>query len=156
MGQFHVSVTEVIAAPVEAVYALLADYQHGHPSILPPQYFKELTVEEGGQGAGTVVRVVMETMGNRQTYRFTISEPVPGRVLLEEDASAGAITRFTLEPLDAGRTRVTITTDGRTVDGMRGFVERRLAPALLRRVYQDELRLLDEKLQQRGGQAGFG
>lgn len=155
MGQYHVAVTEIIEAPVDVVYALISDYHHGHPSILPPQYFKEITVEEGGHGAGTVARVVMEIMGNRQTFRLTVSEPIPGRVLVEEDAAAGTTSRFTLEPLDHGRTRVTIATDVRTVGGLRGFLERWISPSLLRRVYRDELRLLGEKVRQ-SGQAGFG
>lgn len=155
MGQYHVAVTGIIDAPVESVYALLSDYHHGHPSILPPQYFKEIAVEEGGQGAGTVVRVVMEVMGSRQSFRFTVTEPVLGRVLLEEDPLAGAITRFTLDPLADSRTRVTIATDARTAGGLRGLVERWLSPALLRRVYRDELHLLGEKLRRPGGQAGF-
>ena len=156
MGQYHVAVTEIIDAPVEVIYALISDYHHGHPSILPPQYFKELVVEEGGQGAGTVVRVVMEIMGNRQSFRLKVTEPVPGRVLVEEDAAAGTISRFTLDPLDDGRTRVTIATDVRAAGGLRGLIERWISPALLRRVYQDELHLLGEKARRQGGQAGFG
>ncbi len=156
MGQYHVAVTQIIDAPVEAVYALLSDYHQGHPSILPPQYFKEVTVEEGGQGAGTVARVVMEVMGSRQTFRLVVTEPVPGRVMVEEDAAAGTVSRFTLEPVADGRTRVTITTDVRTAGGLRGLVERWISPSLLRRVYRDELHLIGEKFRQQGGQAGYG
>ncbi len=156
MGQYNVSVTDIIDAPVEAVYAIISDYHDGHPSILPPQYFKEINVEQGGQGAGTVARVEMEVMGNRQTFRLAVTEPVPGRVLVEEDAAAGTSSRFTLEPLADGRTRVTITTEVRAAGGLRGLIERWISPSLLRRVYRDELHLLAEKTRRQGGQAGFG
>lgn len=59
MTTSHLSVARVIDAPPDRVYALIADYRSGHPRILPKAYFKELVVEQGGVGAGTVVRVLM-------------------------------------------------------------------------------------------------
>lgn len=55
MSQIHAQATAVIDAPPEVVYAILADYRADHPAILPKQYFAECAVEEGGQGAGTVI-----------------------------------------------------------------------------------------------------
>ena len=37
------------------VYGIIADYERGHPSILPPRAFSDMKVERGGYGAGTVV-----------------------------------------------------------------------------------------------------
>jgi hypothetical protein len=46
--QKHViSVSAVIPARRECVYALIANYQDGHPRILPKQ-FSNLVVEQGG------------------------------------------------------------------------------------------------------------
>ena len=47
----------VMNAPAAKVYEVLSDYQEGHPAILPRKYFIDLTVEEGGRGAGTVFLV---------------------------------------------------------------------------------------------------
>jgi hypothetical protein len=156
MGQYYVSESREIAAPIQAVYAILSDYHEGHPSVLPKQYFKSLTVEEGGVGAGTVATVTMEVYGNKQTLRLTVTEPVPGRILVEEDATAGVITQFKLDPLDDGGTRVTIATDFRDAGGLRGFFERMMNPAITRRIYREELALLDEVARSRVGQGGAG
>lgn len=156
MGRYHVEVSREINAPIQTVYRILSDYHVGHPSVLPRQYFKSLTVEEGGVGAGTVANVAMEVYGSKQSLRLTVTEPIPGRVLAEEDATAGVITRFKLEPLDDGRTRVTIATDFRDAGGLRGFFERLMNPAITRRIYREELALLDEVACQRAGQGGAG
>ncbi len=49
MTMLHAEYSEVIYARPEAIYAILSDYQQGHPAILPRQYFTELAVEQGGQ-----------------------------------------------------------------------------------------------------------
>jgi hypothetical protein len=91
MGQYHVSESRIIGAPPETIYAILADYREGHPSILPQPYFKSLTVEEGGVGANTVLRVAMEVYGDKREFRLRVTEPEPGRVLMEEDPDAGTV-----------------------------------------------------------------
>lgn len=144
MSAYRVSVSQIIDAPAETIYAILSDYHTGHPSILPRQYFEGLTVEKGGVGAGTVVRADMNVMGNRQRFRLVVSEPEPGRVLAEEDTAAGALTHFILEPQSDGQTRVTIRSDFRSAGGLRGFVERLVNPSITRRIYGEELRLLNE------------
>jgi hypothetical protein len=45
---------------------VLADYDTSHPAILPKRVFSDLVVEQGGVGAGTVVRVTMAAMGTKQ------------------------------------------------------------------------------------------
>lgn len=143
MGYYHVRVEQVIAASPAQLYAIVADYQAGHRKILPPAYFRELVVEQGGRGTGTVVRTVMEVMGSRRTFRLEVSEPQPGRVLQETDPTTGTVTTFTFDPLGEGReTRVVIETKAPTSPGFIGWVERLLNPRLLRRIYQDELALL--------------
>jgi hypothetical protein len=86
----------------------------------------------------------MNVMGARRTYRLAVTEPEPGRVLQEDDPAAGLSTRFTLTPLDGGaRTRVTITTDWTPGPGFRGFMERLINPGVTRRIYREELELLE-------------
>jgi hypothetical protein len=143
MAQHRVSASKLIQAPPERVYALIADYHDGHPRILPKPPFVSLLVQQGGIGEGTVVTFQMRLMGRTQTYRATITEPDPGRVLVETNDS-GAVTTFTVEPRDAGGSaHVTITTDTEVRDGILGRVEAWLTTRLLRPVYEKELEILD-------------
>jgi len=139
----HAEASKVIDASPASIYAVLSDYRVGHPAILPKPYFKELTVEQGGQGAGTVMLVRMEVMGVKKTYHLTVSEPEPGRVLVETDQEAGVTTAFTVEPLDGGtQSRVTIATDSRPSPGIQGKIEKLINPPITRRIYARELQQL--------------
>jgi hypothetical protein len=129
-----------VPAPPRRVYAVIADYRAGHPNILPPE-FSDMVVEQGGVGAGTVVRFKLRVLGRKQTFRAAITEPEPGRVLVETDLdSNGAVTTFTVEPDSAGeRSRVTITTELSVRGGFLGAIERFLSTRLLRPLYVREL-----------------
>jgi Polyketide cyclase / dehydrase and lipid transport len=140
MSRKPIMVSRDINAPVERVYAILADYRQGHPSILPRPPFVALEVEQGGHGAGTVVRCSMRVMCRTRTFRASISEPESGRVLVETDLAMKAVTTFTVDPLEDGRrSRVTITTDLKAPDGLLGRLERALTARYLRPVYLREL-----------------
>lgn len=149
MGQIHTEVSDIIPARPEVVYAVLADYRVGHPAILPKPYFTELQVEQGGQGAGTIVRTRMVVMGVERIFKLTVSEPEPGRVLKEVDEQAGVVTVFTVEPIHGGQhARVTIATDARASPGLMGVMEKLLNPPLTRRIYKQELQQLAEYVRQ--------
>lgn len=139
--------TRTVAAAPERVYAVFSDYDVAHPAILPRPYFDEITVEEGGQGAGTVVRVRMKAMGVENNYRLTVTEPEPGRRLVEADPAAGVETTFLVEPHNGGReSQVTITIDTEASPGVKGWVERLILPPFSRRILQKELQLLADYL----------
>ena len=129
-----------IAAPSHVVYDIIADYREGHPRILPPEYFGRLDVEAGGRGAGTKIRFEMKAFGRTSVSTATVTEPDPGRELLET-LETGIRTTFRVERLPGDSSRVTITTSY-TKPGLRGWVDRLLAPGYLRRVYRAELALL--------------
>ena len=74
-----VSASAVIPARRERVYSLISNYKDGHPRILPKQ-FSSLVVEQGGVGAGTVIRFQMSLLGRKQTFRAAITEPEPGHL----------------------------------------------------------------------------
>ena len=82
-----ISASAVIPARRERVYSLISNYRDGHPRILPKQ-FSNLIVEQGGTGAGTVIRFQMSVFGMKRTFRAVITEPEPGRVLVETDLDA--------------------------------------------------------------------
>jgi hypothetical protein len=73
MDKIHAHATKVIEAPPEKVYTVLANYNQSHPAILPKQVFSDLVVEQGGIGAGTVVRVTMSAQGTNQELHVTVS-----------------------------------------------------------------------------------
>jgi hypothetical protein len=128
------------------VYNIIADYHHGHPLILPKPYFISLRVEQGGFGEGTIISFDMKVAGKRQTFRAAITEPEPGRVLVETNlGQEGAVSTFAIEPRDSGQgSKVTITTEGVIErEGMAGTLERILTTKYLQRIYKKELRLLD-------------
>ena len=150
MPRHHVSYAADVAAPPAAVYGLIADYDRGHPRILPPKYFRNMRVEKGGRGAGTVVRLEMHALGRTRNLRAEISEPVPGRVIAEKYPDDQTETTFTLVPSAEGSsTRVTIATDLPVRDGFAGRVERFLITRLLKRIYREELALLSSVVEDR-------
>jgi hypothetical protein len=144
--------TRSLDAPAAAVYDVLADYDDGHPRILPEKYFSNLVVEEGGRGEGTVIRLEMHMLGGTRTARAMIREPVPGRVLTETYPDSGAVTTFNVQPRNDGqRTQLTITTAWHS-PGFRGVLERWMVPPLLRKIFRAEMTKLEEYV--RGGSPG--
>lgn len=143
MNQYQVTETAVINATPSQLYAILSDYQVGHRAILPPRYFTDMVVTAGGQGAGTAVTVHMNVLGTRVVYHLLVTEPEPGRILMEVDQEAGIQTTFTLDPVENGlRTRVTISTTARSSSGVKGVIERLINPGITRKIYREELKQL--------------
>lgn len=146
----HVEVSGIINARPEKIYGVLMDYHTGHPSILPKPYFTYLTVEKGGIGAGTELRVGMAVFGVKKDYYLVVTEPQPGRVLKEEDSEQGVVTHFTVEPVGNGeQSRVTITTESRSAAGFAGFMERLINPPVSRHIYKQELKNLAAAVSQK-------
>lgn len=147
MKTFQFEYSSIINARPADVYAVFHDYRGSHPAILPKPYFETCTVLAGGAGAGTVFRADMNIFGNKSTVTMTVTEPEPGRVLMEEDASQGLKTWFIVDSVDGGqRTRVTLRTESRDKGGVQGFIERLLVVPTLRMVYKKELANVDAYL----------
>jgi hypothetical protein len=135
----QVSISALIEAPAQEVYAIFADYRHSHPQILPKPPFVSLEVEQGGTGAGTVMRVGMRVLGRLQTFRSVVTEPQPGRVLVETN-DTGYVTTFTVEPRAEGQhAYVTIATEFPGRAGVLGALERWFVTRFLRQTYIKEL-----------------
>jgi uncharacterized protein YndB with AHSA1/START domain len=136
MAKVVASAERTIDAPADRVYGYLAD-MHQHPHFLPPA-FSDFQVVEGGVGAGTVTSFAVTAGGRTRSYRMRVSEPEPGRTLVETDANSSLVTTFTVEPRD-GRSLVRISTSWDGASGVGGFFERTFAPKAMRRIYLDEL-----------------
>lgn len=144
MAQLFASVTYRFNAPAAKVYSILADYRNHHPHILPPKYFAGLKVLEGGRGAGTIFRATMRVLGKKTDFRMLVTEPQPGRMLAEIDLDNELITTFTVRPKGENRTEVEISTRWTGKRGLAGVMERLFIPALLERIYRQELYQLEK------------
>jgi len=103
-----------------------------------------MRVLDGGVGAGTRISVTMTVMGTTQTLQHIVSEPQPGRVLVETDTDGYSVTTFTVDPLDSGRaSNLTITTEFTPRrNGILGKIERYLTRRVLSGIYKKELALI--------------
>jgi uncharacterized protein YndB with AHSA1/START domain len=136
MAKVNASAERTIDAPAERVYGYLAD-MHQHPHFLPPA-FSDFQVEQGGVGEGTVTSFAVTAGGRTRNYRMRVTEPAPGRTLMESDANSSLVTTFNVEPQD-GKSLVRIHTSWDGAGGIGGFFERTFAPKAMRRIYLDEL-----------------
>lgn len=142
MGTIRVEAEGTVAAPADAVYGYLAGYRAHRPQFLPDA-FSDWTVEEGGTGAGTVAGYTVTAGGRSRPYRVAVSEPQPGRVLMESDTGSSLVTTYTVEPATPGSSRVQVVTTWQGASGVGGFFEKRFAPMALRRIYAEALVKLD-------------
>ena len=110
---------------------------HQHPHFLPPA-FSDFQVVEGGVGAGTVTTFAVTAGGRTRNYRMNVTEPVPGRTLVETDANSSLVTTFNVEP-QGGKSLVRIHTSWDGAGCIGGFSEKTFAPGAMRRLYLDEL-----------------
>ena len=148
---FEVAVTRRIDAPAEAVYGVFADYREAHPRILPPSFFVGMTVEEGGYGAGTIIDVKGRFAGRTRVIRGIVTEPEPGRLLVESYPAERMVTSFRVVPEPGGQSSmVTISTAMPRRWGPVGWVEERIVRRLLSRVFAEELDLVTAYLAGRG------
>ena len=142
MATFEFSESAIVPAPPARVYSVIADYVNGHPHILPKKYFSDLVVEAGGYGAGTRIRFGMRLLGTMTLLRAVISEPEPGRVLVENYPDTGTVTTFIVEP-EPGTNHSRVTFHTRmTVPGISGWLQQWVVPPLLRPAYREELQNL--------------
>jgi uncharacterized protein YndB with AHSA1/START domain len=144
MSTITVEANRTIKAPPETVYSFLSDYQK-RPQILT-ENFLNYTVEQGGQGAGTIFHYRFRAARRERDYRMQVSVPQPGRELREKDTGSSLVTTWAIHPAAQGReSDVTITTTWEGSGGIGGFFERTFAPRELKRIYTvmlDRLALL--------------
>ena len=140
MKKGYASASSLIHAPAAHVYSILADYHQGHPAIVPKKYFRKVEVEEGGRGAGTKLLVEMRVMGSTYVSHHVVSEPEPGRVLLEENTDCSTKTTFTVDPNPGGATcTLRIETEFSTRPGILGSIQRAVTRSVLVKIYKEEL-----------------
>jgi hypothetical protein len=92
-------------------------------------------------GAGTITRFTVNAGGRSRAYRMQVTEPEPGRVLVESDTNSSLVTTTTVTP-DGSASRVRISTTWDGAAGIGGFFERLFAPRVMQGIYADELERL--------------
>jgi hypothetical protein len=142
MTEIRVSAHRWMNLSAEVVYQCIANYRDHHHRFLPPA-FSDYHVLQGGHGTGTVVSVNITAAGRTRFYRLEVTEPIPGRMVQEVDTRSSLVTRFQILPAATG-CDVVIATRWQGSGGVGGFFERLSAPIVTRRLFQDELRRLEE------------
>jgi hypothetical protein len=144
MVQIYLSAERLVDAPADVVYHCIADYrEHHRPGGFLPPAFSDFRVERGGVGAGTVISFRVTLAGRGRAMTQEVSEPEPGRVLVETGARERTI--FTVEP-EGERSRVRFDTV-LEASGLDGLLARLFAPRLMRSLYADELERLERYAQ---------
>jgi hypothetical protein len=143
---FRVVASRVIGASATVAYGLIADYKGGHQQILPDKYFGNLRATKGGYGDGTEIAFEMYPFGMKravQQSRARVTEPEPGRVLVETDLDRGFVTTFTVDAASPTTARVEFVTTVPRKRGVLGAIERVVTTRFLSTVYDAELEQLD-------------
>jgi hypothetical protein len=135
VAEVRAEVTRVMAASGDRVRSLVSDY-HLRAQLLP-QAFSAFRVEAGGEGAGTVFAYTMRAGGRERSYHMRVEQQ--GEDLVERDEGSSLVTRWRVEQLDAGRSRVTLGSSWAGAGGVGGIFERAFAPIALRKIYRDML-----------------
>lgn len=146
----RLSATALVGAPPARVWEVLTDYRDEHDRILPRPPFGAMEVEEGGRGAGTVIRLEMRVLGVTRSMRAFVTEPEPGRLLREASPAEGIVTTFTLRPGPRGDdTELTIASELPARRGLAGALEGWFLGRFLRGVYAREMAQLDAHVRAR-------
>jgi len=104
----------------------------------------------GGIGAGTEITYEMVVGGRTQHARATITEPEPGRMLVETN-EGGIVTTFTVDPIDGGRRASVTFHTCWDKPGFAGLIEKLLVPPMLRPIYAEEMQRLEKVAREREG-----
>jgi len=145
----HIAATATIPASPERIWRVLTDYRVHHPAILPKDVFRELTVLQGGNGAGTKFRLTMRMGGKDHVSEIDVTTPRPGSVLVEAADDGSVVTTFTLVPADGGRaTTLTFDTDYTLPAGFLLPLMRWVTNKVLGGLYKREMDQLTVYLQQ--------
>jgi hypothetical protein len=131
-----------IPAPAAQIYSVLADYHVGHPRILASA-FSNLTVEQGGIGAGTIITFDMRVLGRTTRVRGVVTEPEPGRVLVETYPQSGVVTTFRVEPAGAAESVVTISSAIPAWPTLARALQRWIVTRALTPIFEEELERIE-------------
>jgi Polyketide cyclase / dehydrase and lipid transport len=127
--------SKAVDAPPERVLEFLRNYREERPKILT-ENFSAYRVEQGGEGAGTIVAYHFETPRRGRDYRLRVEE-VDGTVR-ERDEFSSFVSVWRVTP-DGPGSNVTLEGSWSGAGGIGGVFERLFAPRVLSRIYGEML-----------------
>jgi hypothetical protein len=146
MTQITVVVERVVAAAPTTVIDALGDYT-GIRAETWPDMITDYEVLDGGMGAGTRIRYQLHATRRRiRTVEAVVSAPEPGRTLIEADQNSTLRTVWTVQPADAGTSRISVETSWAGATGIGGFFERAFAPIGIRRLWNGVVDAIQPRL----------
>lgn len=134
----EVSYSLTVAAPPDRVFDLLSDYEAARPALLPVEYYSDYHVAEGGRGHGTVVRWILHFTKSRTREIESVVVAARHLTLVERDNNSTLTTSYTVIPLEDVEPRqslITAQTSWRGADGFMKYIERILAPKMMRKIH---------------------
>jgi Polyketide cyclase / dehydrase and lipid transport len=134
--------TRALDASPERVLEFLRNYREGRPRILTGNY-SAYRVEQGGNGAGTVIGYHFNSGRRERDYRVRVEEE--GGALSERDQLSSFVSRWTVTPNGSGA-QVTLESSWQGAGGIGGMFERTFAPKVLGRIYGEMLEKLAGEL----------
>jgi hypothetical protein len=138
MATVTATATKTVNAPPARVLEFLRDYREGRPKILTDNY-SAYRVEQGGEGAGTVIAYHFAAGGRERDYRLRVEDSEAA--LRERDEFSSFVSTWRIAPDGAGST-VTVEASWQGAGGIGGVFERLFAPLGLRRIYAEVLERL--------------
>ena len=150
MATVKATASKSVSAPPARVLEFLRDYREGRPLLLTENY-SAYRVEQGGEGAGTVIAYHFAAGGRERDYRLRIEDS--GDALLERDEFSSFVSTWRVAP-DGSGSKVTLEASWQGAGGIGGFFEKTFAPLGLRRIYDQVLSRLERVLQPQPGPPG--
>jgi hypothetical protein len=135
MATVNATATKTVNADPARVLEFLRDYREARPRILTDNY-SAYRVEQGGEGAGTVIAYHFAAGGRERDYRLRV-EDADG-TLRERDEFSSFVSTWRVDPQGSGST-VTLEASWQGAGGVGGVFERLFAPLGLRRIYAEVL-----------------
>lgn len=143
MATVTATATRTVGASPARVLAFLRDYREGRPQILTDNY-SAYRVEQGGEGAGTVIAYHFAAGGRERDYRLRVEDA--GDAIRERDEFSSFVSTWRVTPDGAG-SAVTVEGSWQGAGGVGGVFERLFAPLGLRRIYGEVLERLAAAVQ---------
>jgi uncharacterized protein YndB with AHSA1/START domain len=122
MATVKATAQKTVSAPVEKVFALVADTSRRR-ELLPEAYADVRVV-----GEPPVVSYTLHAGGRQRDYAMRQLPGEDSRSFTEEDEGSSLVTRWSFTPAAAGETTVAITTTWQGAGGIGGFFEKTFAP----------------------------
>ncbi|KAJ3035969.1 hypothetical protein HDV00_003263 [Rhizophlyctis rosea] len=152
------SAARTVRAPVDVVYAIMADYSSGggHASVLPGGKFTDLQADEivlavtETSSTSTAVRPGLaitfnaHVMGSTFPTQATVTFPSP-YTIVESIPQKGFVTTFSFSPVSPSETLVTIESAvEQKTSPVLWFFEKRFHPWAFLPIYREELENLEK------------